>query len=39
MSSSNDEVHIYEINENVSEKFKNHSCSFFSVYSELSKYA
>jgi len=39
MSRSNSEVHIYEINENVTEKKnKNHSCSF-SVYSELNKYA
>jgi len=39
MSVSNSEVHIDEISESVTEKIKNHSCSLFSVYSELSKYA
>ena len=39
MSRSNHQFHIDEINESVTEKFKNHSCSLFSVHSELSKYA
>jgi len=37
---SNNQAHIDEIDESVTEKkIKNHSCSLFSVNSELSKYA
>jgi len=40
MSRSNNQVHFDEINESVTEKkIKNHVCSLFSVYSELSNYA
>ena len=38
MSGSNKQVHIDEINENVTEFFKYHPFSLFPGYSELCKY-